>query len=293
MTRVGRLAAILMVGAFAIAAQLRASNPEWTRPFPPFRIAGNLYYVGSQDLAAYLIVTPQGDILINSNLVSSPPQIKRSVEALGFRFSDIKILLISHGHFDHAAGSSQIIRMTGAKYEVMDADVPVIESGGRDDFAFARDRSMWFTPAHVDRVLHNGDTVTLGGSVLTAHKTAGHTKGCTTWTMDVREPGKTLHVVIVGSPNVLDSYRLVGNRQYPQIADDFRRQFAVLESLPCDIFLGAHGSYFGLREKYARFEQGDKDAFVDPAGYRSYVEEHEQAFEQALLRQTSRRPAQH
>src|SRR5271165_5438082 len=240
--------ALVFAMVLGSAACMLAVNPEWTRPFPPFRIAGNLYYVGSEDLAAFLITTPQGDILINSNLASSPAQIRQSVEKLGFHFKNVKILLVSHAHFDHAAGSAEILKETGAKYEVMDGDVPVIESGGRKDFAFGNDKQFWFPPAHVDRVLHDGDTVELGGTVLTAHKTAGHTKGTTTWTMDVHEAGKTLHVVIVGSPNVLDSYKLVGNTAYPQIADDFRRQFEVLKSLPCDVFLGAHGSYFGLKE---------------------------------------------
>jgi metallo-beta-lactamase class B len=283
-----RFAFLLALCAFA--GSVRAANPEWTTPFPPFRIAGNLYYVGSEDLAAYLIATPEGLILINSNLPSSPPQIRHSVEALGFHFRDIRILLISHAHFDHAGGSAAIRRITGAKYEVMDGDVPVIESGGHSDFAFGRDQSMWFPPAHVDRVLHDGDTVELGGTVLTAHKTAGHTKGCTTWTMDVKESGRTLHVVIVGSPTVQARYRLTGSKAYPQIASDYRRQFQVLEALPCDVFLGSHGSFFHLREKYARFRAGDRDAFVDPAGYRSFVEEYRQAFEAAWARQSHAPP---
>ena len=272
--------------AVGCAALLQAANPtEWTRATPPFRIAGNLYYVGSEDLAAYLVVTPNGNILINSNLASSPPQIRHSVEQLGFHWRDTKILVISHAHFDHAAGSAEVLKQTGAKYEVMDADVPVIESGGRDDFALGKDPQYQFARAHVDRVLHDGDTVELGGAVLTAHKTAGHTKGTTTWTMDVNDAGKTLHVVIVGSPNVLDSYKLVGNPAYPQIADDFQRQFEVLKALPCDVFLGAHGAYFGLKEKYARFKAGDRNAFVDPEGYRAFVGEKERDFDAALKHQ--------
>jgi metallo-beta-lactamase class B len=287
LNRISRLFAAAALFVFACAAPLLAANPEWTRPFPPFRIAGNLYYVGSEDLAAFLIATPQGNILINANLASSPSQIQESIRKLGFRLRDTKILLISHAHFDHAAGSPQILKETGAKYEVMDADVPVIESGGRNDFALGGDKRYWFAPAHVDRILHDGDTVALGGTVLTAHKTAGHTKGTTTWTMDVNEAGKTLHVVIVGSPNVLDSYKLVGNKKYPQIADDFRRQFVVLKAMPCDIFLGAHGVYFGLKEKYARRQQGDRNAFVDPAGYRRFIDEKEQVFEAALKKQST------
>jgi metallo-beta-lactamase class B len=265
---------------------------SWATSFPAFHIAGNLYYVGSQDLAAYLVVTPQGDILINSNLESSVSQIKRSVESLGFRFSDIKILLISHAHYDHCAGSAAILQMTGAKYEVMDADVSVVESGGKTDFQYGSDKSMQFPPAHVDRALHDGDTVSLGGAALTAHLTAGHTGGTTTWTLDEREAGHLYRVVIVGSPNVNPGYELVANRIYPQIASDYRTGFKALSGLSCDIFLGAHGSYFGLQEKYDRWKSGDHDAFVDPAGYHRYIAEREEAFEAELHKQTARkRPA--
>jgi metallo-beta-lactamase class B len=277
---------IALLFSLAFTVRLAAQLPrEWTTPFPPFRIAGNLYYVGSADLASYLIATPKGLILINGNLTSSPPLIRESVEALGFRFSDITILLISHAHFDHCAGSAEIIRETGAKYEVMDADVPVVESGGKSDFEYGAEKTMQFPQARVDRVLHDGDTVQLGGTVLTAHLTAGHTRGTTTWTMDEREGGRLLHVVIVGSPNVNSGYKLVGNTVYPQIAADYAHQFSVLKALPCDIFLGAHGSYFGLKEKYARFKNGDRNAFIDPAGYKAYVAEREQAFEAELQRQ--------
>ncbi len=144
------------------ATKLRAQNPEWTEPFPPHRIAGNLYYVGSKDLAAFLVVTPEGNILINSNLESSVPQIKASVEKLGFKFGDTKILLISHAHYDHAAGSATWKQMTGAKYMVMDADVAEVEDGGKNDFAYGKDKANWFKPAKVDRVLHDGDEVKLG-----------------------------------------------------------------------------------------------------------------------------------
>jgi metallo-beta-lactamase class B len=268
-----------------VAVQAFGVDPSWTRPFPPFRIAGNLYYVGSEELASFLITTRQGDILINSNLASSPAQIRQSVEKLGFRWSDIKILLISHAHSDHAAGSAAILRQTHAKYEVMDGDVPLVDSGGRSDFALGHDSRYWFPRAHVDRVLHDGDAVQLGGTTLIAHKTAGHTKGTTTWTMEVTEAGKIEHVVIVGSPNVLSEYKLVDNKAYPEIADDFRHQFEVLNSLPCDIFLGSHAGYFDLKEKYARIEGGDQDAFVDPAGYRAFVQEKQRDFEAALQKQ--------
>lgn len=266
------------------------SRPEWTRPFPPFRIAGNLYYVGSEDLASYLIVTPKGDILINSNLESSPPLIQKSVEALGFHMNDIKILLISHAHYDHCAGSAAIKRMTGAKYYVMAQDVSVVESGGQTDFQYGSDKSIRFPPAHVDKALHDGDKVSLGGTALTAHLTAGHTRGTTTWTLDETESGRLLHVVIVGSPNVNPGYILVGNTKYPQIADDYRHGFEVLNALPCDIFLGAHGGYFDLQAKYDRWKSGDHNAFIDPAGYKSYIADREQAFESELKKQSQGNP---
>jgi metallo-beta-lactamase class B len=280
--------ALLFVALFFLAPAQAAPNPSWTQAFPPFRIAGNLYYVGSEDLASYLIVTPKGDILLNSNLDSSPPLIRKSVEALGFHFSDIKILLISHAHYDHCAGSAEILRETRAKYEVMAPDVSVIESGGRTDFNYANDKSMRFPQAHVDRILHDGDTVSLGGTTLTAHLTAGHTKGTTTWTLDEPEAGRTPHVVIVGSPNVNPGYKLVRNPTYPRIAADYRHQFEVLKRLPCDIFLGAHGGYFDLTEKYPRFKAGDRNAFIDPAGYKAYIADREQAFETELKKQSGK-----
>ena len=279
---------LILFASIACAVRVHAApNADWMRPFPPFRIAGNLYYVGSADLASYLIVTPKGLILINSDFEPSVPLIRKSVEQLGFHFGDIRILLISHAHGDHCAGSAAIIKLTGAKYYVMDADVPVVESGGKKDFRYGAELDQRYPPAHVDRVLHDGDTVQLGGSVLTAHLTAGHTKGTTTWTMNENEGGRMLHVVIVGSPNVNPGYKLVGNAAYPQIAADYKHEFAVLHALPCDVFLGAHGAYFDLKEKYARWKSGDKDAFIDPSGYKAYVADREQAFEAELKRQSA------
>jgi len=283
-----RLISVLAV-VFCLGSAIRVfpeTKPEWTRPFPAFRIAGSLYWVGSEDLASYLIATPRGLILINSSLKTSVPLIRKSVESLGFRFGDIKIILISHAHYDHCAGSAEIVRLTGARYYVMDGDVPVVESGGRTDFQYGADAGMRYPPAHVDRILHDESTVRFGGVVLTAHLTAGHTRGTTTWTVDEPENGRMLHVVIVGSPNVNPGYKLVGNRVYPQIARDYKRGFAVLGSLPCDVFLGAHGGYFGLKEKYARWKAGDREAFIDPSGYKAYIAERERAFEAELARQS-------
>jgi metallo-beta-lactamase class B len=277
----------LLVFAASLAAQ---KPPSWTKPFPPHHIAGNLYYVGSEDLASYLIVTPQGNILINSSFEENVPLIKNSVEQLGFRFADIKILLISHAHNDHCSGAALVKKLTGAQYFVMDADVPVVESGGKEDFQYGAQPEMRFPPVKVDRVLHDGDTVKLGDAVLTAHLTAGHTRGTTTWTFDETDAGRALHVVIVGSPNVNSGYKLVDNKAYPQIAADFQHGFQVLKSLPCDIFLGAHGGYYGMEEKYERWKQGDSGVFIDPEGYKRYVANREQAFEMELKRQEEGKP---
>jgi metallo-beta-lactamase class B len=266
------------------------SNPSWTEPFPPYRVIANLYYVGSKGLASYLITTPQGHILINSNLESSVLLIKDSVEKLGFHFSDVKILLISHAHWDHCAGSALVKQITGAKYFVMDQDVPVVESGGESDFQYGSSPQNRFKLAKVDRVLHDGDEVRLGGSVLVAHLTPGHTKGTTTWTMKVTDGGKAYDVVIVGSPNVNPGYKLVGNAQYPQIAQDYELMFKVLKSLPCDVFLGAHGDYYGMTAKYARMKPGAANPFVDPEGYKSFVAEKEQAFREELKKQADGKP---
>ena len=273
---------LLLATAGSLFAQ---ASPEWTEPFPPFRIAGNLYYVGSKGLANYLIVTPKGNILINSDLEANVPMIASSIEKLGFKFKDTKILLISHAHGDHDAGSAMIKQMTGANYMVMDADVSVVESGGKTDFQYGNTPSSLYPPAKVDRVLHDGDRVTLGGAVLVARLTPGHTKGCTTWTMKVTEGGKTYRVVIIGSPNVNPGYKLVGNAAYPQIADDYERMWRVLKSLPCDIFLGAHGSYFGLEEKYPLLKEGGVNPFVDPDGYQKYAAQKEQDFYTELAKQ--------
>src|SRR5882672_3859626 len=271
MTKLFRSMLLTLVFAGAAFAQ---ATPDWTNPFPPYRIIGNVYYVGSQGLASYLITTPQGHILINSSL-----------EKLGFKFGDIKILLISHAHWDHCAGSAAVKELTGAKYMVMDADVPEIEAGGKGNFQYGDSPTSRYQPTKVDRVLHDGDEVKLGDTVLVAHLTPGHTKGTTTWTMKAKEGNKTYDVVIIGSPNVNAGYKLVNNALYPGIADDYTRMFRVLKSLPADVFLGAHGNYYGMEEKFARMKEGGPNPFIDPEGYKSYVAEREQTFLTELAKQ--------
>ncbi len=269
------------------------SNPSWTTPLAPFRIADNLYYVGSQDLASYLVVTPKGNILINANLSTSPPQIRASVEKLGFRWTDIRILLNSQAHFDHLAGAAEVIRETHAKNMVMDGDVSVVETGAKADFLSPSTNILLYAPVHVDRVLHDEDTVRLGGVILTAHKTAGHTRGCTTWTMRAHLPGEPKdvlrNIVIVGGTGFWSEYHFVatpGHRvSYPGIAQDFQHTFAVLRALPCDVFLGAHGMYFNMLAKLKSYSQAGPRVFIDPTGYKDYVADAQKTFERELAKQ--------
>ncbi len=281
---VGTLLAILTVSGTTLLSQAN----DWLEPFSPFRIAGNLYYVGSRGLASYLVTTSEGHILINSDLEASVPMLRASIEKLGFKYKDVKILLISHAHWDHNAGSALIKKQTGARYMVMAEDVPTVESGGKTDFQYGNDKSTYYPPTKVDRALRDNDEVKLGDAVLVAHLTAGHTKGCTTWTMKVKDGARTHDAVIVCSPNVNPGYKLVNNAAYPGIADDYARMFQTLMALPCDLFLGAHGSYYNLDAKYARMQKGDANAFVDPVGYRRFVADKSAEFQTELKKQRGR-----
>lgn len=272
-----------------------AIDPSWTTPIAPFQIADNLYYVGSQGLASYLVVTPKGNILINANLATSPTQIRASIEKLGFRWQDTRILLNSQGHYDHMAGAAEVIRETHAQNMVMDGDVRVVETGGRADFLAPSSNLAPFAPAHVDRVLHDNDTVSLGGVTLTAHKTAGHTRGCTTWTLRSHIPGEpagTLRdIVIVGGVSFWSEYHFVATSShpasYPGIAQDFEHTFAQLRALPCDVFLGAHGDYFNMAAKLQHYPQDGPRVFIDHAGYLAFIAQAQHNFEQELTRQRS------
>jgi len=264
---------LLLAAGIYFPAALLAQN-DWNDPFPPHRIADNLYYVGSKGLSSYLITTPDGNILINSSFERTVPLIRAGIEKLGFKFSDTKILLGSHAHGDHMEGNALVKELTGAKVYVMQGDDQVIASGNN---------GRW-KPCKVDKVLRDGEKVTLGGATLTAVLTPGHTPGCTTWTMRATDAGKTYNVVIVGSPNVNPGYILVGNKDYPAIATDFARTFTILKALPCDIFLGAHGNYYGMIDKFARMKAG-VNPWVDPEGYKAYIAEREQAYLKELQKQ--------
>ena len=241
-----------------------------------------MYYVGSDALAIYLIVTADGHILINSGFEETVPLIKASVESLGFKMTDVKILLESHAHADHVAGHARLQAMTGAQVYVMRGDHDVIASGGQGQYLY---RDARWPPCKVDRVLEDGDEVKLGGTTLVAHLTPGHTRGCTTWAWQATEGDNKYNVVVIGSPNVNPGYRLVENQDYPDIAADFAKTFAVLKQLPCDFFLGAHGNYYGMHAKYERQKDAKPSPFIDPKGYLAYVAEKEQAYLAKLAEQ--------
>src|SRR4051812_13743185 len=260
----------------ALAMAVPGQGPaDWHEPFPAHKVIGNVYYVGSKDLASYLITTPEGHILINSGFEETVPLIRKSVESLGFNLRDVKVLLNSHAHSDHVAGLATLKDLTGAKVFVMRGDDRVIATGGEGQYLYTKSR---WKPCKVDRVLEDGDEVKLGGVTLVARLTPGHTRGCTTWTWRVEDGGGKLDVVVIGSPNVNPGYQLVDNKDYPGIAADFARTFEVLKGLPCDVFLGAHGGYYGMVGRYDLLKKGRADAFVNPTGYKEYVAEKERAF---------------
>jgi metallo-beta-lactamase class B len=259
--------------------QIEKSFRVMNRPFEPFRMIGNLYYVGASDVTSYLIATPEGHIVINSGFADTVPMIRDHVRKLGFRFEDIKLLLNSHAHLDHAGGHALLKKLTRARIVISEADAELLAHGGRGDFLPVREEVVDYEPVKADRIIADGDHVTLGGATLTAHLTPGHTKGCTTWTMVVEEDGKTYHVVIYGSTTILPGVRLVDNPKYPEMAQDFAKTFRVLKSLKCDVFLGPHGAQFGLGDKTRRLKAGEKpNPFIDPEGYQAFVARSEEAF---------------
>ena len=263
-----------------LALPLLAQN-DWDEPFPPHRIAGNLYYVGSKGLSTYLVTGSQGHILINASFERTVPIIRANVEKLGFKLSDVKIILSSHAHDDHVGGLALLKELTGAKVYVMAGDDKVISSGGQGQYLYKAD----WKPCKVDKILKDGDIVELGDAKLRAHLTPGHTRGNTTWTLQVNDQGKPLNAVIIGSPNVNPGFQLVNNKDYPEMAADYARTFRVLKSLECDLFLGAHGLYYGMVEKHKRLKPGSPNPFIDPTGYREYVAEREQHYLYTLEKQ--------
>lgn len=262
---------------------LPVTNDEWEKPFPPVHVIANVYYVGTYDLGCFLITTDEGHILINTGVASSVPMIRENVTALGFDFNDIKILTATHAHHDHVAGLAEIKRMTGAEMYMHEADAPVVSSGGNDDYRYPDGRGYIYEPIEVDHLLKDGDTIELGGVVLTAHHHPGHTKGATSFSLTVEENGQSYDVLIANMGSVNASVNLAHMPGYPEIADDYRRTFEAQEALNPDIWLASHASQFGLHEKYTPGMAYDPNRFVDPDGWHAKVAEYEALYEERLV----------
>jgi metallo-beta-lactamase class B len=281
------LVLFLALGGTALAQAPNAvpQNADWTRPFAPFRIIGNVYWVGSYDLATYLITTPQGHILINTGVGDTAQQIKASVEQLGFKLADTKILTATHGHFDHVAGMADLKKMTGARLVVAAADRDLLETGGQADFRFGDLPGARFPPASVDAVFKDGDKIALGGTELTAHHHPGHTRGATSFTLNVQESGKSYRVIIANMASINPGVTVNGMPKYPTIAADYARTFEAQKRLAIDVWLASHASQFGLHDKYKAGDRFDAERFVDPAGFAAAVARLEKIYLEQLSRE--------
>jgi metallo-beta-lactamase class B len=285
-----RLIVVLMFGCCAtVSPSFAQENPEWTRPFPPFRIIGNIYWVGSYDLSTYLITTPQGHILINTGVGDAAKQIKASVEQLGFNLADTKILTATHGHFDHVAGMAELKRMTGARLIVSEQEKSLLESGGQSDFRFGDTPGARFDPVKVDGTFKDSDTISLGGTVLTAHHHPGHTKGATSFTLNVQESGKTYRVLIANMGSINPGVTVSGMPNYPGIAEDYARTFKAQKDMQIDVWLASHAAQFKMHEKYKPGDPFNPDRFVDPQGFRAAVEQLEKTYRDQLARERARK----
>jgi metallo-beta-lactamase class B len=290
------LAAIAVPAAFdltALTPDAQASsgstpggNPKsWSEPIEPFHIAGPIYYVGTRGLGVFLITTPAGNILLGGAIPGTAPLIEASMRKLGFKPEELRIILSNHAHFDHAGTFADLKELSGAQLAVMQQDVELLQSGGKTDYLYAKNEKFHFPPVTADRVLHDGDTLTLGGVSLTAHRTSGHTPGCTTWTTTVPEAGRSYAVVFADCKNINPGTRLLKNPSYPGIADDYRHTFSVLESLHPDIFLSYHPEAYDPEGKRDRAMKEGVQAWVDPNGYQSYVADGKAKLEEQMSKE--------
>ena len=256
---------------------------SWRAPVPPKHLVGNIYYVGAIGVSSFLITTPEGHILLDTGFDDTVPIIQHSVEQIGFHVADIKLIISSHAHIDHVGGHALMKKLTGAQVVASAADARTLASGGADDFLQWPKDTILFAPVQADRIVADGERVTLGGVTLTAHLTPGHTRGATTWTMDVTDGSVIRHVVFFSSASINAGTRLLNNPLYPDFVRDFETTFATLRALPCDIFFAPHGGQFAMAEKFARLERGEKEnPFVDPEGWNKLVAGAEKAFRDQL-----------
>ncbi|HEX7139589.1 MAG TPA: subclass B3 metallo-beta-lactamase [Vicinamibacterales bacterium] len=275
---------LLLFLAFGTGLAAQQNPAEWTRAFPPFRIVGNIYWVGSYDLSSYLITTPQGNILINTGVGDTAQQIKKSVETLGFKLEDTRILTATHGHYDHVAGLAALKRMTAATVMISEPDKVLLETGGKADFRFGHDAFAQFEPVKVDRTFKDSDTISLGGTVLTAHIHAGHTKGATSFTLNVHDGGKTYRVVIANMGSINPGVKMTGMPGFPDIAEAYANTFRAQKDMQIDVWLASHASQFRMHEKYTPGIAYDPQRFVDPDGFRKAVD----ALEKTYLEQVAK-----
>lgn len=278
-----RLLLLLFIAA-PLLAQKDPVSRSWNQPVEPFRITGNLYYVGASDITSYLITTPKGHIVIDGGFEETAPMILANIRKLGFKVSDVRILLSSHAHYDHAAGLAELKRVTGATLYATAGDVGMLGRGGLDDPQFGN--RFPFPPVHADRLIAHNEQISLGGTTLTAHITPGHTRGCTTWTSRIGD----LDVVFVGSPSVPTDYRLTDNPRYPNAVSDYRRQFEILHRLRPDIFLASHGNFFDLEGKTKARARQKANPFIDSEGYHRFVAAMERRFEDRVRNERSETP---
>jgi metallo-beta-lactamase class B len=281
------LLSLVLASPVLAHAQADPNSRSWNRPVEPYRIVGNIYYVGASDITSCLITTPEGHIHLDGGFVETAPIIEANIRKLGFKLEDVKVLLGSHAHFDHAGGLAELKARTGAKFAASERDAPLLARGGKGDFYFG-DKGP-FPPIQADRILHDGDTVTLGGTTLTAHLTPGHTMGNTTWTMKAKEGDRTYDVVFAASTSILSGVSLTNNPKYPEIAADYAKTFRILKSLPCDVFLSSHASFYDGLAKADRLRKGAKEnPFVDPRGYKDYVAGMEKKYQERLRQERGR-----
>ena len=272
---------LALASSSAMSAQYKYPIDEWNKPFKPFQIIGNIYYVGTAGLGCYIIKTSAGLILLDTALQESGPQLRSNIEALGFKLSDVKIMISSHAHFDHVAGHADMQAATGAQVYAIKEDVEILESGGKKGF---HPIEPFYKPVKVNKVLKDGDVVRLGEVAMTAHHTPGHTEGNTAWTMKVTDKGKTYNVVFTCSLSINPGVKMVNNPAWAGVADAYAKAFKVMKSLPCDVFLGPHAPFFNMEEKVKRLGT-QPNPFIDPKGLRDFIAMNEKAYLDQIVRE--------
>jgi len=285
-----RLLNILLLAIFSISFssstaqkvnEPKVTNADWNEQFPPFRIVGNLYYVGTYDLACYLITTTQGNILINTGLAASAEQIKKNIEVLGFKFRDTKILLTTQAHYDHVGAMAVIKKMTGAQMMVDEKDAQVLADGGNSDYAFGGKGPM-FQPVQPDRLLHDGDTIELGNMQLVILHHPGHTKGSCSFLFTVSDEQRSYRVLVANMPTIVTDKRFADVTAYPEISKDYAATLQAMKHIRFDIWLASHASQFDLHEKYKPGDVYNPAAFTDQQGYDAALSDLQKQYDEKM-----------